>query len=145
MKQIYTAIASYGMSGQVFHGPLLKVNAGFKVVQVLERSKNNSATLFPDAQIVRSYNEILENSDVELVVVNTPDHLHFDMARQALEAGKHVVIEKPITQKVAEAEELCRLAKAKNRVLSVFQNRRWDCDFRTVQQVIAQGKLGRLV
>lgn len=144
-KQIKTAIASYGMSGQVFHGPLLKVNNGFEVISVLERSKNNSKALFPDAVIVRSYDEIVNNADVELIVVNTPDSLHFEMCKQALNAGKHVIVEKPITQKSFEAEELVVLAKEKGLVFTVFQNRRWDNDFRTVQKVIEEAKFGRLV
>lgn len=142
---IKTALTSFGMSGQVFHGPLLKVNSGFEVVNVLERTKSLSAKHFPEATIVRSYSEILDNSEIELVVVNTPDSLHFSMAREALEAGKHVVVEKPMTLKSEEAEALINLAKKKNRMLTVFQNRRWDADFRTVQQVIKEAKFGRMV
>ena len=144
-NSIKTAIASFGMSGLVFHGPLLKVNHGFKVVTVLERTKNISEKLFPEAKIVRSFIEILENNEVELVIVNTPDKFHFEMARQALLNGKHVVVEKPLTLNSAQAEELVSLARKKGLVLTVFQNRRWDSDFRTIQKVLAGGKLGRLV
>jgi predicted dehydrogenase len=144
-KKIRTALASFGMSGQVFHGPLLKVNPGFEVIQVLERSKKISEKLFPDAEIVRDFKTILENEEVELVVVNTPDWLHYEMTRDALNAGKHVVVEKPVTQKPAEAEELLRLAKEKNLLFTVFQNRRWDNDFLTVQKIIESGNLGRLI
>jgi len=144
-KPIQTAIASFGMSGQVFHGPSLKVNRGFKVDKILERSKNISQKLFPGATIVRSYQEILNNPEIELVVVNTPDDLHFEMAKQALEAGKHIVVEKPVTQKSEEAEELVKLANEKGLVLAVYQNRRWDGDFRTVQKVMREAKFGRLI
>ncbi|MFV0591021.1 MAG: Gfo/Idh/MocA family oxidoreductase [Draconibacterium sp.] len=142
---IKTALASFGMSGQVFHGPLLKVNPGFEVISILERTKEISVKLFPGAKIARTYTEILDNPDVELVVVNTPDALHYSMAKQALEAGKHVVLEKPMTLKSEDAEELISLAKKKDRMLTVFQNRRWDADFRTVQQVMKEAKFGRLV
>jgi predicted dehydrogenase len=142
---IKTAIASYGMSGQVFHGPLLKVNNNFEVVQILERSKNISKDIFPNASIVRSFDEILQNPDVELVIINTPDVLHFEMAKQAIEAGKHIVVEKPVARKSAEAEELLQLAKSKGVVFTVYQNRRWDGDFRTVQKVINEAKFGRLI
>lgn len=144
-QKIQTALASFGMSGQVFHGPLLKVNSGFEVVQVFERSKNLSDKLFPEAEIVRDFNAILKNPGIELVVINTPDWLHYEMARDALNAGKNVVVEKPVTQKPAEAEELLRLSKKKNLLFTVFQNRRWDNDFLTVRKVIESGNLGRLI
>ncbi|WP_167619023.1 Gfo/Idh/MocA family oxidoreductase [Maribellus sediminis] len=142
---IKTAIASYGMSGKVFHGPLLKVNPSFEVLAVLERSKELSKELFPDAKIVRNYDAILNDPDIELVIVNTPDKLHYEMAKAAIIAGKHIVVEKPVTLKSSEAEELAELAKEKGVVFSVFQNRRWDADFRTVEQVIKEAKFGRLV
>ncbi len=144
-SSIKTALASFGMSGLVFHGPLLKVNKGFDVVSILERTKNISEKMFPNANIVRTYNEILENPAIELVVVNTPDQFHFEMVKQALQRGKHVVVEKPITQKSGEAEELIKLANEMGLVFTVFQNRRWDGDFRTVQKVLTEKKLGRVV
>ncbi len=144
-NRIKTAIASFGMSGQVFHGPSLKVNSGFEVKQILERSKNISKILFPDAEIVRDFSQILSNTDIELVIINTPDTLHFEMAKQALKAGKHIVVEKPVTQKSNEAEELVELANENGVLLIVYQNRRWDGDFRTVQKVLAEKKLGRLI
>ena len=142
---VKTALASFGMSGMVFHGPLLKVNDGFEVVSVLERSKQLSKNLFPEAKIVRSYDEILEDPEIELVVVNTPDKFHFDMAKAAIKAGKHVLVEKPVTLLSEQAEELIELAQKKNVVLTVFQNRRWDADFRTIQAVIEEAKFGRLI
>ncbi|MFW6246237.1 MAG: Gfo/Idh/MocA family protein, partial [Tangfeifania sp.] len=146
MKQkIRTALASFGMSGQVFHGPLLKVNPDFKVVQVLERSKNLSENLFPGAEIVREFDEILRNPEVELVVVNTPDWLHYEMAKQAINAGKHIVVEKPVTLRSDEATELLELARNKGVLFTVFQNRRWDNDFLTVKKVMESGNLGRLI
>ena len=144
-NSIKTAITSFGMSGLVFHGPLLKVNQGFEVVNILERSKNISQKLFPEAKIVRSYNEILGNSEVELVIVNTPDKFHYQMAKQALLSGKHIVVEKPVTLDSIQAAELVNLAREKGLIFTVYQNRRWDGDFRTVQKVLAENKLGRLV
>jgi len=142
---IHTALASFGMSGQVFHGPLLKANKNFLVSHVFERQKNRSAEMFPQAEIVRDFKAIINNPEVELVIVNTPDHLHFDMCRQALEAGKHVVVEKPFTQHLPDALFLTGLAAKKGRILTVFQNRRWDSDFLTVKKVLEEGLLGRLV
>ena len=144
-NSIKTAIASFGMSGLVFHGPSLKVNPGFEVIQVLERTKNISKEIFPNAETVRDYNDILGNKEVELVVVNTPDEFHYEMAKKALQAGKHVVVEKPLTLRSKEALELIQLAGKNELVLTVYQNRRLDGDFRTVQKILKEGKLGRLV
>ncbi len=144
-KVIHTALASFGMSGQVFHGPSLKVNPNFKISKVLERTKNLSAENYPEATIVRSYEEILNDTDIDLVVINTPDELHFTMAKQALEAGKNVVVEKPFAQTVEEANELIDLARSKDLMLTVYQNRRWDGDFLTVKRLIDEKQLGRLV
>ncbi len=99
MNVVNTALCSYGMSGIVFHGPLLQAHPGFKIVKILERSNKHSGGKHPGAEIVTSYDAILEDPDVELVVVNTPDHLHYEMAGRALKAGKHVVVEKPFTLK----------------------------------------------
>jgi predicted dehydrogenase len=145
MEPIHTALTSYGMSGLVFHGPLLQAHPGFTIHSVLERHRNDSRNRHPDALLVRHLDEILQDPRVELVVVNTPDHLHFEMASAALKSGKHVVVEKPLTQTVKQADELIGLAKENGVMLSVFQNRRWDGDFLTVRKIIEEGKLGRLV
>ena len=145
MKTINTAITSYGMSGTIFHGPLLEAHKGFSVKKVLERHLNNSEGKHPEAHVVRNYESILVDPEIELIVVNTPDYLHYEMVKQALEAGKHVVVEKPFTLQSSEADKLIELSREKNLMLTVFQNRRWDGDFLTVIKVIKEGKLGRLV
>jgi scyllo-inositol 2-dehydrogenase (NADP+) len=142
---IKTGIASFGMSGMVFHAPLLNANPGFEIKAIVERTKDLSRKLYSTSRLVRSLEELLEDNDIELVIINTPDFLHFKQARQVLKAGKHVVVEKPFTQKYEEAVELDELAKSLNLVLSVFQNRRWDGDFLTIQKIISDKMLGRLV
>lgn len=142
---IKVGLASYGMSGMVFHAPFLVRTPGFQLTHVLERSSQKSRQHFPDAEIVRSFEALLENPSIELVIVNTPNALHFEMTRQALLAGKHVVVEKPFTVTYQEANSLIQLAKEKQLVLTVFQNRRWDGDFMTVQKIVEQQLLGRLV
>ncbi len=144
MDKIKVGLASYGLSGQVFHAPFLQANPRFELVAILERTKNLSAERYPATKIVRSFDELLAE-DVELVVVNTPNDTHVDFVTRALEAGKHVVVEKPVTATVAEAEQLMALAREKNLTLSVYQNRRWDGDFLTVKKVIESGELGELV
>lgn len=145
MEKIKVGIASYGMSGRVFHGPSLKVLDEYEVVGVFERSKNISQQLFPNAKICRTFEELIELENINLIIVNTPDHLHFDMTKRALEAGKHVVVEKPFTRTEQEAEELISLAKKKKLTLSVYQNRRYDGNYRTVKSILEEQLLGRLV
>jgi predicted dehydrogenase len=145
MQPINVAISSYGMSGLVFHGPLLEAHPGFRVFKILERNRSDSSGKHPAASIVRAYEMILKDPEVELVVINTPDHLHYEMARAAILSGKHVVIEKPVTLRSDHARELDALAEEYRVVLSVFHNRRWDGDFLTVREVIKSGRLGRLV
>jgi predicted dehydrogenase len=133
------------MSGSVFHAPLLAANPHFKITKVLERNSEQSKLRYPEVEVVKNYQALIQDEALELIVVNTPNALHFDMAQQALQAGKHVVLEKPFTVTTAEAHELISLAKAQNRVLTAFQNRRWDGGFRTLQHVVKQQLLGKLV
>ena len=96
-------------------------------------------------RIVRSVSELLSIDSIELVVVTTPNPTHLDLARQCLEAGRHVVVDKPFTTTSAEAEELVRLAQARNRLITVYHNRRWDGDFLTLRRIVQEASLGRLV
>lgn len=145
IHKVQTALASFGMSGQVFHGPSLVAHPGFEVKTILERTKQLSRKMFPVVHIARDYKEILNDPAIELIVVNTPDAHHFTMARDALQAGKHVVVEKPFTLRANEAKQLIDLAARKKRLLTVYQNRRWDGDFLTVRKIAGSGILGRLV
>ena len=142
---IQVALTSFGMSGQVFHGPCLKANPRFKIKYILERTKNLSAEKYPDSTIVRTFDEILNDPEIELVVINSPNQLHYPMAKQALHAGKNVLLEKPFTQTSSEALEIIQLAKEKELLLTVYQNRRWDGDFLTLKEIIDKKLLGRLV
>lgn len=143
-KIINVGLASFGMSGLVFHGPLLKANPSYTVSKILERSSSNSVNMFPESEIVRDFKDIISDPEVDLVVVNTPDDLHYTMAKSALKAGKHVVVEKPFTLNIKEGEELIDLSQKFDRILTVFQNRRWDSDFLTVKSIINSGRLGDL-
>jgi len=145
MQKINVALTSYGMSGVVFHGPLLEAHSGFKISKILERTRNESAGKHPGSEIVRDFDTILNDPDIELVVVNTPDHLHFEMTAEVIQAGKHVVVEKPFTLKSSQADTLIQMASEKGVLLTVFHNRRWDGIFLTVKEIIDSGKLGRLV
>lgn len=144
MQQIATALLSYGMSGKVFHAPFLELHPGFDLKGAWERSKNLIHEDFPTVKSYTSIDELLAD-DIDLVIVNTPTATHFEYAKAALLAGKHVVVEKAFTTTVAEAEELDEIAKEQNLVLAVFQNRRWDSDFKTVKDIFDKKILGDIV
>jgi scyllo-inositol 2-dehydrogenase (NADP+) len=144
MKKIKTALLSYGMSGKVFHAPFLELHEGFEMTGSWERSKHLIQLDYPNVKSYATLEEVLE-SDVDLIIVNTPVGTHFEYAKQVLLAGKHAVVEKAFTTTVAEAQELADLAKEKGVKLSVFQNRRWDSDLKTVRQVVLSKALGDLV
>ena len=144
-QPITTALLSYGMSGEVFHAPLLSAHPGFRMKTILQRKSESSKQLYPSVQVVRNLDDILGDPQIDLVIVNTPNETHFDYSVKALEAGKHVVVEKPFTNTVLEAQQLIALAKKKNKILSVFQSRRWDGAFMTLRKIIASDVLGKIV
>ena len=144
MKPIRTAILSYGMSGEVFHAPLISAHRGFSLDVIVQRKSDSALARYPNVKIMRSADDVISDSSIELVVVNTPNETHFEYSRRALEAGKHVVLEKPITVTTAEADELIALARKQKRILAPFQNRRWDGGFLTVQKILKEGRLGKI-
>jgi len=145
MQPINTAICSFGMSGWVFHAPFISTHPGFNFYAVWERSKNLAQEKYPEVKVYRTLEELLADDKVELVVVNTPNTTHYDFAKQALLADKHVICEKPFTATVAEAEELIEIAAKQHKQLSVFQNRRYDSDYRTIKKVLDEKLLGDIV
>ena len=145
MEVIKTGLAAFGMSGQVFHAPFISPNPQFELSKIVERSKNLSKEKYPKAEIVRSFDELIADAQLELIIINTPDSTHYEYAKAALLAGKHVVIEKPITSNADQAKELVDIAKSKNLMISAYQNRRWDADFLAVKEILAKNLLGRVV
>src|ERR1700712_3579405 len=103
---IITAILSYGMSGEVFHAPLIDAHPRFRLKTILQRSSDSAKKFYPDVIIARTLDEVLSDNDVELVIVNATNATHFEFAARALRAGKHVVVEKPFTNTAKEAREL---------------------------------------
>ena len=144
MQKIKTALLSYGMSGKVFHAPFLNFHPGFELLGSWERSKKLIHHDFPSVKSYANLEELLED-DVDLVVINTPVETHYEFAKKVLLAGKHAIVEKAFTTTVAQAEELAAIAKEKGLKLAVFQNRRWDSDFKTVQKIITDNMLGEIV
>lgn len=148
MSDIKVGLIGFGMAGRVFHAPLIDHVEGLQLSSIRETKNDNIEIIkarYPKAKIVDSSEAIFNDPEIDLVVIAVPNKFHYEVARQALLAGKHVVVDKPVTVTSEEAQELINIAKEQKKVLSVYQNRRWDSDFLTVQKVIASGKLGRLV
>ena len=145
MSQIKTALLSFGMSGKVFHAPFIHLHKGFELAGAWERSKKQIQEVYPLVRSYSSLESILADDNIQLVIVNTPTNTHYEFAKAALLAGKDVVVEKAFTTTVTEAIELKEIADTKGRKISVFQNRRWDSDFKTVQKIKRSGALGDIV
>ena len=139
------ALCSYGMSGKVFHAPLITAEPQLHLHSILQRSSDSALADYPNVCIAKSFEEILQNPLIDLVVVNTPNEHHYSMTKAALLAGKHVVTEKPFTFSVAEGNELIALAQQQAKILAVFHNKRLETDHLTVKKVIDSGELGRVV
>ena len=144
-QPIRTALCSFGMSGWVFHAPFIAINPGFELYAVWERTKDLAAASYPGVKTVRTLEAILEDDSIELVVINTPNATHYEYTKKALLAGKHVLVEKPFTVTVPEAEELIALARQCNKLITVYQNRRFDSDYRTVKKIVDEHLLGEIV
>jgi scyllo-inositol 2-dehydrogenase (NADP+) len=144
-KIINTAIIGFGLSGRVFHAPFISSHPGFQLTKVVERHGQSARELYPDVEIVQDYKELLKDDSLGLVIIASPNIFHFHQAKELLMAGKHVVIEKPVTPTAAEADELISFAQKAAKKIFVFQNRRWDGDFKTIQQVVYNGYLGEIL
>src|SRR6266550_3396137 len=145
MRTVQVGLIGFGLGGRVFHAPIIRATSGLQLAAIVERSGDSARAIYPDVRIVRSVSELLSMDSIELVVVTTPNPTHLDLARQCLESGRHVVVDKPFTTTSPEAEELVRLAKKRNRLITVYHNRRWDGDFLTLRRIVDGGALGRLV
>jgi scyllo-inositol 2-dehydrogenase (NADP+) len=146
-KLVNVGLIGFGMAGRIFHAPTISCVPGLRLKKIRQTNAENLPLInsrYPGAEVVADAAEIFSDGEIDLVVVGSPNATHYALAKEALLAGKNVVVDKPFTVTVAEAEELTALAKSRNRLLSVYQNRRWDSDFKTVQKVVDSGLLGRL-
>lgn len=145
MEKIGAALLSFGMSGRVFHAPFLDLHPGFELLGSWERSTKKIEDAYPGVKSYASLEEVLTDPDVQLVIVNTPTYTHFEYAKKALEAGKHIIVEKAFVATTEEARALARLAEEQGVKVGVFQNRRFDSDFQTVKSVLEKGLIGEVV
>ncbi|MBK8897410.1 MAG: oxidoreductase [Candidatus Competibacteraceae bacterium] len=145
MRDIEVGLIGYGMAGRVFHAPFITTVPRLRLAKVVERRGETSRERYPWVETVKDVATLLADDRIELVVIATPSASHFELAQQALRAGKHVVVDKPFTLTSDHAQQLIDLGRQQNKLVSAFQNRRWDGDFQTVCQILRQGLLGRLV
>lgn len=141
---IQTAICSFGMSGKVFHAPFIHANTHFNLYGVWERSIKTAKSLYPEVKSFDTFKEMLADENIELVIINTPNITHYEYAKKALQAGKHLIVEKPFVITATEGKELIELAAAQNKKMSVYHNRRFDSDFRLVRKVVQENLLGEI-
>jgi len=144
MLPVRTAVIGYGLGGRTFHVPLISAVPGLDLATIVTSQADRVHAEWPGIEVRRDVESVLTDADIQLVVVSTPNDSHFDLATRALAAGKHVVVDKPFSVTVAEAEGIVAAAAAAGRVLSVFHNRRWDADFLTLQRLLTEGVLGEV-
>ena len=137
------ALIGFGLSGRYLQAPFFEANPNFKLKTIVSNNQNPKE-YFPSVKVARSLDEVLTDSTIDLVSICSPNSTHFEYAKRSLLVRKHVLVEKPFTATVGEAEELIWLAKKQNKTLSVFQNRRFDSDFLTVKKVIEGNLLGEI-
>ena len=142
---IEVGLIGFGLAGRAFHAPVIRAVPGLHLAAILQRTGTEAAEEYPDVRIVRSLDELLSISEIRLIVIATPNETHYSFARQCLEAGRDVVVDKPFTTTLEEAVSLVQFAKDANRLLTVYQNRRYDGDFQAVRQLLEVGTLGRIV
>ena len=141
---LQVGLLGYGFAGATFHAPLIAHSGRTAVSAIVSRQAQLVARDWPSARIYADLDMMLADSGIDCIVIATPNDTHFEFASRALEAGKHVVVDKPITLHAADARTLVGMASQRKLLLIPFHNRRWDGDFRTVQALVASGRLGRI-
>ncbi len=141
-KKIKTGLVGYGLGGKCFHAPFIGTLPQYELTSVVERKAEESRERYPQVQVVKSLEDLLKKEEIELVVITTPNETHYPFALQSLVAGKHVVVDKPMTVTSKEALHLIETAKEQQKILSVYQNRRYASDALTIRKVVQQQLLG---
>jgi predicted dehydrogenase len=144
-QQARVGIVGFGFGGRYFHAPFIASVDGLELAAIVTGSADRASqarALYPNAAIVGTVDELLDRTDVDIVVVTTPNRVHHEIAMQSIARGRHVVIDKPMAMSVKQAESIIRAAEQQGVVLSVFQNRRWDGDFLTLRSLVDTGAVG---
>jgi len=142
---IDVGVIGFGLAGRAFHAQVIRATPGLRLAAIVQRHGNEAAEKYPDVRVMRSVQELLDIRDIRLVVIATPNDTHAPIARQCLEAGRDVVVDKPFATTLKEAEGLVELASESGRLITVYQNRRYDGDFQAIREIVADVTLGRIV
>jgi len=142
---VRVGLIGFGLAGQAFHAPVIRGVAGMELACIVERRGERAREKYPEVRVARTSEELLADKEIQLCVIATPNDSHFELARLCLLAGRDVVVDKPFAPTLAEAEELVRLAAERGRLITVYQDRRWDGDFGTVRKILKSGALGTVV
>ena len=142
---IRVGLIGYGYASKTFHAPLIAGTPGMALAAVSSSDATKVHADWPSVPVVSEPKHLFNDPNIDLIVIPTPNDTHFPLAKAALEAGKHVIVDKPFTVTLSQARELDALAKSFGRVLSVFHNRRWDSDFLTVKALLNEGSLGEIL
>jgi predicted dehydrogenase len=141
---IRVGVIGYGYASKTFHAPLIAGTAGMALAAISSSDESKVKVDWPNVDVVADPKRLFNDPNIDLIVIPTPNDTHFPLAKAALEAGKHVVVDKPFTVTLSQARELDALARSYGRLLSVFHNRRWDSDFLTLKALLADGALGEV-
>lgn len=139
---VRVGLIGFGLAGQAFHAPVIRGVQGMELACILERHGSNAKAKYPEVRVARTLEEMLSDKTIGLCVVATPNDSHFSYTKACLEAGRDVVVDKPFTPTMAEAELLVRIAAERGRLVTVYQDRRWDGAFLTVKKLVSSGALG---
>jgi predicted dehydrogenase len=142
---VRVGLIGFGLAGQAFHAPVIRGVPGMDLACIVERRSSRAREKYPDVRVARTVEELLADKEIQLCVIATPNDSHFELARTCLLAGRDVVVDKPFAPTLRESEELVRLAAACGRLITVYQERRWDGDFETVKKIVQSGRLGTIV
>ena len=142
---IRVGLIGFGFVSKTFHVPLLQATDGYKITAVSSSRPADVSAMLAGVEVVSDPKALATHPDIDLVVIASPNETHAPLAEAAMRAGRNVVVDKPFTITVEEARHLATVASEKNVLLSVFQNRRWDSDFLTIQDAIRQDLTGRVV
>ena len=142
---VRVGLIGFGLAGQAFHAPVIRGVQGMELACILERHGSKAKEKYPEVRVARSLDEMLSDNTINLCVVATPNDTHYSYTKACLEGGRHVVVDKPFTPTMAEAEQLVRLAADRGRLVTVYQDRRWDGEFHTVKDLVKSGALGSVV
>jgi len=142
---VRVGLIGFGLAGQAFHAPVIAAVEGMELACILERRGTLAQQKYPNVKVARALHELLADKTIQLCVIATPNDSHYDLARACLLADRDVVVDKPFAPTFKESEELVRLAAERRRIITVYQDRRWDGDFGTVKRIVHSGQLGKVM